>query len=418
MRARASWSARGHHRLRRRIGLCLGLLLLFPAAGRTGGYPVTAFSTSLRLAPELVDETSLLFQLPQRAGLAGSQVFAVNNFYTPYYFTSGRGITYDLFPYSQGPTLGVLGHTHGQSLFLLAQPSVHFAQSTLIQVGWGASWRWLRAGIAARNDHIESENSTIERSVSNGQAYDYLYASSTTNEIWEGSIGIGVGSEGLGFDVAVDLQRPEEAAEIQVLSSDTLAVHWETDDDLSTQISGRLHARLGDSVEFVAAGSWGELEVDRQGSLAGDDTLFTHLLSLKSWSAGAMVSFPAGGLDAFFVSGYWEHREIPGSLYFSNTDLGKEERDRASLAFALRQRLWRQLWGQAGIAMYWVKTGSEFRELTTDRDRLTRNGQQSLSGDFAWGVSYSWRYFDTRAAVSETFDLTNLFLSLDVFVHP
>ncbi len=414
MRARASWSARGHHRLRWGIGLCLGLLLV-PTVGRTGGYPITAFSTSLRLAPELVDETSLLYQLPQRAGLAGSQVFAVNNFYFFPYYGSLGGL-FEPFPYSSVPTLGVLGHTHGQSLFLLTQPSLFYSESTMIQVGWGASWSGLRLGLAARNDRHESETLySLSR-----QGHENLDTSSTKNELWEGSIGLGVGGDRFGVDVAVDLQRPEETVERQMTGIDTLLLRSETEGDLSTQIAGRFHARFGSSVEVVGAGSWGSLEADLQGVVSMDDTIanYTQPRSLENWSAGLAVSFPAGRLDWFAVSAHWQHREIPSTGYSSVVDSGERKLEQGTLAISLRQQLWKELWGQAGVAARWEETGNETLSQGPTQEYRSRSEERTLRGDFAWGASYAWRYFQARATVSETFDLNDLFVTLDVFVHP
>jgi len=58
------------------------------------------------MAPELVDETSLLFRLPQRAGLASSQLFVLHNSDDLSFILGGYAVT-------SASSFGAVAQTHG-----------------------------------------------------------------------------------------------------------------------------------------------------------------------------------------------------------------------------------------------------------------------------------------------------------------
>ena len=398
------------------------LCVLLPAHALAGNYPMSAFSSSLRMPPELVDESSLLFQLPQQAGSNGTRIFAYNagfSAYAPLGFYVPEFSPY----YTDTPAMGVVGHTGAHGVFLLAQPSVRSTfgstNNTKLQAGWGASWSWLRVGLAARHERQDSESSEVRSSPGpGGTTYDAEYGNSITAEVWEGAIGLGVGSENLDLDVSLDLSSEEYVAEQLAYAADTLATTFRTDDEPSPHLTARLRTQIGAETEIVVSGRWGKTDADLDGTAIGADTVvdFSVARSFENWSASIGAFFSAGQLDWLGVSATWEHLEVPEFDY--STIPGKKSLEHVACAFSLRQRLWRQLWAQAGTAFRYIEVTRELQDPRPGNRDFSESQKQTITGDFAWGASYSWKYVDIRTTVSDTFDINNLFVALDVIVHP
>ncbi len=397
------------------------LCVLLPAHALAGNYPISAFSASLRMPPELVDESSLLFQLPQHAGSKGTRIFAYNAGYSAY---APLGFYVPEFSYyTDTPAMGVVGQTGAHGVFLLAEPSARSmfrsTNNTKLQAGWGASWSWLRVGLAARHERNNSESTDIRTSPGpGGTTYDAEYRNSVTAEVWEGAIGLGVGSENLDLDVSLDLVSDEYAAEQLAYTADTLATNFRTDDDPSPHLTARLRTRVGTETEIVVSGRWGKIDADLNGTAIGADTVvdFSAARSFENWSASIGAFFSAGQLDWLGVSATWEHLEAPEFDY--QTIPGKKSLDHVACAFSLRQRLWKQLWAQAGTGFRYIEVTSERHDPRPGTRFLNQTKQQTITGDFAWGASYSWKYVDVRTTVSDTVDFDNLFFAVDVIVHP
>ncbi len=369
------------------------------------------------MPPELVDESSLLFQLPQRAGLTETRIFAYSTSFSAYappgFYVPGFSV------YTDTPAIGVVGHSGAHGVFLLAQPSVLYSNNALLQLGWGASWSWLRVGLAARHERNNSEYSEVRSSPRPGDtAYTTEYGTSITAEDWEGSIGLGVGSEEFDLDVALDLLRDEDAIEQHVYAVDTLAAAFGTSDELSPHLTARLRARIGMEAEIVVAGRWGRTDGDLHGTAIDRDTVVDYFVprTYENWSAGIGVFFSAARLDWLGISATWEHLEAPDFDYY--TVPGKKTFEHVWCAFSLRQRLWRELWAQAGTAFRYIESTVERDDPRPGSRSRYETQQQTITSDFAWGASYSWKYIDLRTTVSESLDLDGLFVSLDVIVHP
>jgi len=88
-------------------------------AAHAGEYPRSALSTSLGMAPELVDETSLLFRLPQRVGLAHSRLFVLAN---TSYSTFGYGLLGAVLEDATGRKYGELVQELGRDEDIIGRP--------------------------------------------------------------------------------------------------------------------------------------------------------------------------------------------------------------------------------------------------------------------------------------------------------
>ena len=393
------------------------LCALLPAEASAGNYPVSAFSTSLRMPPELVDESSLLFQHPHRAGSTGTRILAYNTSYSSYpplgFYVPGFTVS------TETPAIGVVGSTGAHGVFLLAQPSVLDPNTAKLQIGWGAAWSWLRVGLAARHERNSSESHSMRSFPgSGGVLYETASGYSVTSTVWEVALGLGVGSEKIDFDVALDLVRDEDMIEEYAYALDSLAAAARTDNEPSPHLAARLRARIGGEAEIVVAGRWGRADADLFGTAIDGDTVVHYLVprTFENWSAGIGVFFSAGQLDWLGISATWEHLEAPDFYYFAVP--GKKSLEHVACAFALRQRLWNELWVQAGTVFRYIEPTRESVDPRPSNRSRHEEQQQSFTSDFAWGASYSWKYVDVRTTVSDTVDFDNLFLSLDVIVHP
>ena len=380
--------------------LVLGCLVGPPRVVRGGDLPITAFSSSLDTPPAYVDSASLLFRFPQRAGTMSSQVFAFN--------------------LGSRSAVGAMGNTHGQGFFVLSQPE-DLNSSSLFQAGWGGSWSFLRTGLAARA--TRRANEVTQLSTSDLQSSVRFEGAEFT--LWEGSFGIGLGGESAAVDLALDVQRFDSklsylSLDYGVPEGDTTLVYLESDDDLSFGGAARIHVPAG-AAELVGFGSWRRLDADYAGLEYEQSQLSNSTLvrELEGWTAGISASFPAGRLDELIATAQWRHDE---DLNLNNAVRFQQQRtvDEGILAVALHQKLWRELWGQSGVLLAYTKQetdrdsfygspGSRYRTIETSED---------FKQDFSWGVSYIWRNFDLRAAVRETFPISNLFFALDVYIRP
>lgn len=378
----------------------LVLQLLGSSSARAVEFPVSAYAASLDTPPELVDPLSLLFRMPQRAALTESQIF--------------------VFTGSSDEALGAIGNTHGQGFFLLAQPHVNPPGSTF-HAGWGGNLSALRLGLAGRASRRQEESlrmTTREAEFSG----DYEGAERT---LWEGSIGLGVGRERFEVDATIDATRLDAKESFVFLEAnqpyaDTTLVYLESDDDWSYGGAAALRARFGGDVELCAAGFWNRLET----TYTGIDYIQSDLSAIEvercyeRWSAGLCAAFPAGMFDWLAVSGRWLSTETE-QWDRSAADYRLETFEQGQLSLALRQNMWRDLWGHAGVAVAYTRSKNHYEEINFDGGLWRRDeGSERFSQDFSCGASYSWRNIDLRAAVRETLPLADLFFALDVIVRP
>lgn len=388
------------------------LAVLFPSCAIVptawaAEYANSALATSLGMAPELVDEMSLLFRLPQRAGLTSSRLFALFN--REYYYS----------PFEQFPTVvssfGVVAQTHGNSFFLFAQPSSFLGNRTFLQAGWGGTWSIWRAGIAVRGGRTESESSD-SRVYHDGRTYGS--ESSSRFSLWEGSVGIGVGGEeGAALDAALDVRRPEQEAHALSMQPDTSFSWLESPSDVFYEVVGRLRLPLSSNAALVAVGSWGLMETDLENAVTRQDSLVRHTTAqrLERWSGGALVSFATARIDWLGLSFYWRHEEVPSSV--SATSINGDRAEQIVLSVALRQRVWRELQAQGGVHLLRGKTGSVNRGFNSSYDYTYEDEQETFAGSFTWGLSGTWRRFDGRVALDQRLDLGNLFVALDAVMR-
>src|SRR5262245_36059832 len=180
------WPAPSTRRFASKVaGWMTGALAFAVTDAGAGEFPSTAFSSSLSTLPEYVDEDALLFQFPQRAGVTSSRFFA--------------------FGLGSGEALGVAGNWRSQGFFLLSQPGTLFG-SSLLQGGWGATWRGLRLGVAGRAARTHEETGYLytfsDRFYGNQLRLDF---DGTERTLWEGSFGLGLGGEQAEVDLALDM---------------------------------------------------------------------------------------------------------------------------------------------------------------------------------------------------------------------
>ena len=380
------------------------VVLLLLALGCRGAaaveFPVSAYAASLDTPPELIDPLSLLFRLPQRAALTETQIF--------------------VFTTSSDEALGALGNTHGQGFFVLAQPHDNPPGSTF-HAGWGGGLGALRLGLAGRASRRQEETLRMTTLDAEFQG-DYEGAERT---LWEGSAGLGIGRDRFEVDVAIDATRLDATESYVYLQAnvpyaDTTLVYMESDNDWSHGGSAALRVRLAGDVELAAAGFWSRLET----TYTGLDYIQSRLSDIvversnERWSAGLCATFPAGVFDWMAVSGRWLSTE---SEYWdrSAADYNFVTSEQGQLSLALRQNLWRELWGHAGVAIAYTRTNNRFEEIRYDGAVYRRDeGSERFTQDFSCGASYSWRNIDLRAAVRETLPLSDLFFALDVVVRP
>ncbi|HZM17602.1 MAG TPA: hypothetical protein VFE28_16530 [Candidatus Krumholzibacteria bacterium] len=401
------WQSPGARRLASRVaGWMTGALAYAATDAGAGEFPITAFSSSLSTLPEYVDEEALLFQFPQRAGVTNTRLFA--------------------FGLGSREALGVAGNWGSHGFFLLSQQGTLFG-SSLLQGGWGASWRGLRLGVAGRAARTHDEAGSLYTSqdpfYGNQLTVDF---DGTERTLWEGSFGLGLGGKNAEVDLAVDVTSIQ--AELTYLHldygrppADTTLVHLESTEDLGLGGVARLRWHLGGGVEVVGAGSWHRVEDNYDGLEYIASRLSTVLLEheLESWFAGLSVSFPAGRIDWIAFTAHWQHLE-DGQRNSSARNQSTVTDEDGILSVALRQQLWQDLWGQAGVEIGYSQLERHETRLSSDGQSLQERVSTSstLSENFAWGVSYVWRNVDLRAAVRETLPISNLFFALDFTVHP
>ncbi len=390
------------------VAATAAVLALAASAADAGEFPNTAFASSMTTRSEYVDEAALLFVFPERAGIAGSRILAL-----------------DL---GGSEALGAVGSARGHGFFLLSQRSSPLALSSLLQAGWGVAWHGMRLGVAGRAARSQEESGRLFAYYNPvpGQPDEYdLGFDGYERTLWEGALGLGCGGERVELDVAVDVHAIDAQLTFLDLQygspfADTTLVALESVSDPVFGGAGRLRWRLGGAAEMVGAGGWSRFEEDFEGIQYFASDLSNVFLErdLESWFAGLSASFPAGRIDWLAMTGHWRHLEDDLRNNSSRQQRTTTNED-GVLSIALRQALWRDLWGQAGIAVAYHRF--EENSLSVDSNsRLfeSRRSNASFSEDFAWGVSYVWRNVDLRAAVRETLPISNLFFALDFTVHP
>ena len=185
----------------------VALLAAGPAAA--GQVADNAYARSLGLRPEFLDDVALLFLYPQRAGDTPTGVFS---------FVRDSSVD----------GLGAVGNWRRNGFFFLAQPAGGTQTSSLLQAGWGASWRPLRIGLSFRGNHQETENSTRYTSPglpSQGQA------TSLDLTHLEGACGLGVEGGSFALDAGVEVTREDVTVQFARTAYDTLAAALENTEE-------------------------------------------------------------------------------------------------------------------------------------------------------------------------------------------
>jgi len=233
-------------------------------------------------------------------------------------------------------------------------------------------------------------------------------------ESWEASVGLGFGSDRFDLDVAVDLQRFDASSEQSRSGYDTLTVNVESEDEVSAGISGRFLARFGE-VELTGAGGWSRMDGGITGvavQSGGRDSV-TASRMFENWFGGVAVHFPTARIDRVTIAAHWSHREMAPEY----STFTKSIQARRQLAISVQEQPWRMLHFQAGISLRYEDQATEQGYDSYYDDIWYETKTTALRADFSWGVSYSWKMFEGRAALRETLPIQDLFAALDFFVR-
>jgi hypothetical protein len=364
-----------------------------------GQVPDNAQSRSLQMRPEFLDDVSLLFLYPQRAGVASSGIVS---------FVRDGGID----------GLGAVGNTHSNGLFLLLQPGRGtLGNNSLVQAGWGGSWSGVRFGLAFRGGHDVSED--INRQQFPPPAAEEFSGDSQNFTRMEGAFGVGVEVDRLELDVEAEITREDITLQFARVDSDTMAASIENTADPFWGTAGRLGIRLTPTAELIAVGSW--VDNARQ-TLEGLQLADSRVSSVRleqdfeRWSAGVAIRFETPRIDLLSLSSHWDRNETP--IFQFRSYNGKQRLDTARFGISVQHRLWRELEGRAGLEARYQKSVTELRQDQPGRYTLSSTATtKDVSQLFAWGVSYEWRNFEVRTSVEQTLDLLNLFVALDLIVE-
>lgn len=364
----------------------------------SGQVPDNAQARSLQMRPEFLDDVSLIFLYPQRAGGTSGGLVS---------FVRDSGVD----------GLAAIGNAHSNGFFLLTQPGRGVLASTsLVQAGWGVSWNRARFGLAFRGGHEESEDIRRQESP---QAPEAFSGESENFTRFEGGFGIGVELDRLELDLEAELTREDITLQFARVDSDTLAASVENTADPFLGTSGRLGIRITPAVEIVAVGSW--TDAPRQ-TLEGLQLVENRVSPVRlehdfeRWSAGLAIRFETSRIDAIWISSHWDRNEFPAFQFQSY--VAKQALDTARVGASVQHRFWRELEGRAGLEARYQKSVSELREIRPDLYRSSSTSTtKNVSPQFAWGVSYSWRNFEVRTSVEQTLDLFDLFIALDLIVE-
>jgi len=387
------------------VVIALATIALPCAPCWSGQVPDNAQARSLQLRPEFLDDVSLLFLYPQRAGAAASGIVS---------FVRDSGID----------GLGAVGNTHSNGLFLLTQPgrfldsSGSLGADALLQAGWGASWNAVRLGLAFRGGHEARDDINIDRYPP--PPAERLYGDSQNLTRLEGAVGVGFETERFQLDLEAELTREDITLQIARVDSDTLAASVENTADPYWGTSGRLGVRISPAIQFIAIGNW----VDAHQTLEGLQLVESRVSTLRvedsfeRWSAGLALQFETSRIDQVVVSSHWERNDSPIFQYRGGGYTGKLGLDTARAGVSVQHRLWRELHGRAGLQARYQKSVSELRQTALDPYPSTNTTTtKDLTQLFAWGVSYEWRNFEVRTSVEQTLDLFDLFVALDLIVE-
>jgi hypothetical protein len=392
-----------------------------------GEIPESAFSSSLLVPGELLDQPALVFRFPQRAVEHPKGIIAL-----------AIGDTLD-------SSLGGVFKLGSQTVFVLVQDlpltsrttdyNSSFAESLrLLQTGWAAGIGSLRCGVALRGglDHWEEEDDD-----------DYLLTHAEGNlDHVEITAGFGLRWGDLFFDIVGEgMLEGEEVVETRS-GADTSAYNAES--GLRLGVGAITGFPLGSALSLRIAGDYQDRRVESDLSVHERyySPFFGRYLVLSSrrhhaekgrtWSAGVLLS---NRRDADIRwRGYAHYRSLRGPVEVLSLTQTSHSSIVNSASFRRRElELGRiGLSGERELAKGFrlhvgTQVSYEIQRRRSDTDRVSvghyvvsydQSGEyeeaRTVKKQFAWGLSRSWKGLDLTGSLSHTLAFEELLLLVDI----
>jgi hypothetical protein len=378
----------------RAIAACLLAAAPAPAAE----VPASAYSQSLLVPVELLDDDNLVFLFPQHGMELETQI---------------QMTTIDGFELLGA---GATGRFGTQAAMLLASDHqlIHADLTTLAQVAWAAGGSRWRAGLAARGTRFES--SFENRTTRNGEVRD-AEGRDRILRYSEAALGVGWRGERAFLDIVGEIYR--EDAEIRSFHTspfDTFTVDFET----NAKIRGRGAARFGIPLSSgTELRGWGSF---RQLSNSLDAAQFPSVTGAvqidhygHEWSVAlAVVHASTTGLARAYAR-YANVRSpaVPDET-FGSLSVERRKLDVVRGGFSLERPIWWELRFLAGFHGTFGLGETVTTRTRSDGDVETFSlTTEQLSNEFSWGVQRAIGMFDLTGSLRTDLELTDLFVALD-----
>ena len=392
-----------------------------------GEIPESAFSSSLLVPAELLDQPALVFRFPQRAVEHPKGIFAL-----------AIGDTLD-------SSLGGVFKLGSQTVFVLVQDlsltsrttdyNSSFAESLrLLQTGWAAGVGSLRCGVALRGglDQWEEEDE---------DEYLLTHAEGDLDHV-EITAGFGLRRGDLFLDIVGEGMLENEEVVERRSGADTSAYDAES----GLRLGGGVITGfpLGSALSLRLAGDYQDRRIESD--LSVHERYFSpsfgrylvlssqrhHAEKGRTWSAGVLISNRDGA--EVHWRGYAHYRSLRGpvevsaltqtshSLIVNTSSFRRRELELGRIGLSGEREL------PKGFRLYvGTQVSYEIQRRRWDRDRVSvgyygvsydqssrYEEARTVTKQFAWGLSRSWKGLDLTGSLSHTLDFEELLLLVDV----